>query len=245
MEQSVVSADAGARGSAAAACSQIFLSPTRAFEEVRRGAHWVWPFLICAVLSLIAFALLAPAQQIAFKDQMAQMQQKNPNLTPETLEKMRSVGQVVGIITAPVVVLVGLVISAAIFFAILQISGSGLDFKRVFRGLAYAGLINSGLGALVYGIAGFASYKAGHVETASDVFPRIGLDLIGGEGIVRGLLAAVNPFSIWWLVVLVYGFAALSGRSRAAVMGPVLAGGILWILVGGLLQGWQFSRAAG
>ena len=245
MEQSAVSADAGARGSAAAACSQIFLSPTRAFEQVRRGAPWVWPFLICAVLSLIAFALLSPGQKVGFQDQIAQMQQRNPNLTAETAEKMRGAFQIIGIVTAPVVVLGGLAISAAIFFAIFQISGAGLDYKRVFRGLAYAGLVNSGLGTLVYGIAGFAGYKAGHVETAGDVYPRLGLDLVGGEGVVRGLLATVNPFSIWWLVVLVYGFAALSGRSRAAVAGPVLAAGILWMLAGGLLQGWQFSRAAG
>jgi hypothetical protein len=245
MEQSAVSADAGARGSARVACSQIFLSPTRAFEEVRRGAPWVWPFLVCAVLSLIAFALLAPAQQVGFQEQMAQMQQRNPNLSAENLQKMRGVFQAIGILTAPVVVLGSLAVSAALFFAIFQISGWNLDYKRVFRALAYAGLVNSGLGTLVYGIAAFANYKAGHVETAGDVFPRLGLDLIGGEGIVRGLLAAVNPFSVWWLVVLVYGFAALSGRSRTAVMAPVLTGGVLWLLVGGLLQGWQFSRSAG
>jgi uncharacterized membrane protein YjjB (DUF3815 family) len=67
--------------------------------------------------------------------------------------------------------------------------------------------------------------------------PRVGLDLIGGEGFVRGILSTVNIFSIWWLVVLVFGFAVLTGRKPKQVAPAVIGAGIVWLILMGCMAG--------
>jgi len=240
MDRPEEQAVAGERGRASAACTHIFLSPTRAFDEIGRGAGWLWPFLVCLVLGLVIFVL---SFDIAMRAQLAEIQARNPQ-AGQNLESVRGFTMVMGILAVPVMLLAGLAISAGIFFAAFQVSGLGLGYKQIFRGVSYAALIYpAGISALVTGLL-IVVKRGGDTDlTLADLTPRIGLDLLGGDGVVRGLLSSVNPFSVWWLVVLVYGFARLSGRPRAAVLPAILGAGLLWMLATGALAGLRMPAA--
>ena len=80
---------------------------------------------------------------------------------------------------------------------------------------------------------------SGDVTGVADL-PRLGLDLVGGEGFVRGILSSFNLFTIWWLVILVYGLAVLSGRSPRQAMPAALVAGCVWLLLTGMLAGLAF-----
>jgi hypothetical protein len=248
MDPTEFAAPAEPRGSALVASTSIFLSPTRAFREIARGAPWIWPFLICVVVAIARLFLIAPAEEIVWQEQRAQIQERNPNLTPEAMDRMRGFTRVTQYVAAPLTTIVALVLSTCIFFLAFAVFGQGIGFKPVFRSMAYAALISFGAYALLTSVVVILQHRAGQIETAADVvLPRLGLDLLvpGADGHLRGILNAVNIFSIWWLVVLVYGFAALTGRPRGRVLAPVLVAGWLWILATGWLAGFAARSPAG
>ena len=100
-------------------------------------------------------------------------------------------------------------------------------------------MIGLGLSQIFAGIMLQVKARSEEITGVADL-PRYGLDLIGGEGFLRGVLGAFNIFSIWWLVVLVFGFAVLTGRKPSQAAPPVLGGGILWLALAGLAAGFSF-----
>lgn len=231
-----------ARGSARVACGSIFLAPARAFDEIGRGARWIWPFLIVVALVTIGNVLMMPAQEFAMNEQFEQARAQNPQMNEAAMQGMRTFGRIATFIFGPLFQLLGIVVAAGVFTAVFAIAGLGLSYKVVFRSLAYASLISSGLSFVVMGIVVALNWNAGRIETPADIVPRLGLDLLGGEGVVRGLLAVVNLFSIWWLAVLVVGTGRLLGRTPRSVATPVLLAGIVWLAITGLLLSFNFRQ---
>lgn len=236
------------RGSPLKAGSSIFLSPTRAFGEIDRGASWLWPLLICIVVGFARIFIIGPAADVVWEEQRAQMMARNPSITPEAADRFRSMGNIMQYVMVPVSTVVAILLAAALFFVVLRAFGVVVGFKKSLRGMAYASLVSFGAYSLLTSILVALKYRAGQIETAADVnLPRLGLDLLftGAEGHLRGMLNAVNLFSIWWLVVLVYGFAVLAGKPRGRVLAPVMVAGAVWIVFIGWLSGFAAQSPAG
>lgn len=232
-----------ARGSARIACASIFMAPARAFDEIGRGASWFWPFLLIVLLITIGNLLMLPANDFAMGEQFEQARSHNPDLSDSALQGMRTFGRIASFVLPPLFQLVGFAVAAGLFAAVFALSGIGLAYKTVFRSLAYAGLIGSGVSFLVMAVVVALNWNAGRIETAADIMPRLGLDLLGGHGVVRGLLAVVNVFSIWWLATLVVGVGRLVGRPPRSVAVPVVAAGILWLAISGLLMSLSLRQS--
>lgn len=222
-----------ARGSARIALTSVFLAPTRCFQEIGRGASWLAPFVLTALLAVAGVFLMRPLQEAAMRDRMAKAQQGNPNAD---MSGFATAGFVISLVTTPFGVLAMTALSGGVFFLVFRVARLGIGYKRVFTGLAYAGVVGAGVPNLLLGLLLHLKARAGPIEGVDDM-PRIGLDLLGGEGVLRGVLASISPFGIWWLVVLLYGFAALAGRAPGRMAAPVLAAGLLWLLGSGALNG--------
>lgn len=224
-----------AGGRASAALANVFLSPTRAFQEIARGASWVLPFVVNVVLGLVAVVLYRPMTEAVGQARLEQI----PEEQRAAAERMMGVQTTMQTVLAPAQTAIVFLLSALIFTGILRAMKMGIPYKRVFTGLCYAGLIPS-VGGVVQSF--LANRKAGSGEVAGmEDMPRFGLDLLGGNGFLRGLLSMVNPFSIWWLVVVVFGFAVLCGTTPQKATRPVLTAGLLWLLIGGLFYGLAFA----
>jgi hypothetical protein len=229
------------RGSARIALANVFLAPTRCFQEIGRGAPWLAPLALTAALAVLGTILARPLHDAASQERMARIQAQNPDAEIPDLGSMQFVFAIVGV---PIAILAMTALSAAVFLLVLRLSRVEVGYKRVFTGVAYAGIVGSGIAGLLVGLLVQLKARAGPLGGMDDM-PRIGLDLLGGEGILRSVLGSISPFSVWWLVVLVYGFAALSGRSAGRVALPVLAAGLLWLLGGGALNGFFAGLGGG
>src|SRR5439155_6892984 len=106
------------------------------------------------------YALSWPAQQAILQEHFARMQQQNPKLTPHDLENFRVVGLVGGVVGVVCVLLASLALSAGLFYLVFQMSGLGLGYQPILRGIAYSALIQSGLSSLVQGLVIFANDRA-------------------------------------------------------------------------------------
>ncbi len=228
-----------APGRAPVAAANVFLSPSRAFEEIRRGAGWGLPFLILVVVAVLAAVLSEPLQSAIAEGRLAQLSDAQREAAATQLR----VGTIVGYIVAPIQVAIVLLLSSLVFFAVLRPSGYELTYKQVFTGQTYAALISSGVGSLVVGLIIQTKARTGGLTGMADL-PRLGLDLLPVEGFWRGLLGAFNIFAVWWLVVLVFGYAALVRRAPRQMTGVVVTAGILWLLLGGALGGLGFLFAS-
>lgn len=226
-------------GRAAVAATNVFLSPSRAFDEIRRGAPWWVPFLILVILAVVAAALSQPLQTAIAEARLSQVAEAQR----EAASAQMRVGSIVALVFAPIQQAIGLLLCALVFLGVLRGAGHDLTFKQSFAAQCYAGLVSSGLGGLVMGLLIQMKARAGSMSGMADL-PRLGLDLLGGEGFARGLLGAFNPFAVWWLVILVYGFAAFLKRTPRQVTVTVLVAGILWLLLGGALAGVGYTFAS-
>jgi hypothetical protein len=223
-------------GRASVAAATVFLSPTRSFQEIRRGAGWLLPFLILVVVAVGAASLSQPLQTAIAEARMSQFSEAQR----EAAATQMRVGSIIGLVFAPVQVIIALLLSALVFLGVLRAAGHELSFKQIFTGQCYAGLISSALGSLVFGLLIRMKANQGELSGMGDL-PRMGLDLLGGEGFLRGFLSAFNLFAVWWLVVLVYGYAAMVGKKPRDMVAPVLGAGILWLVIGGALGGLGFA----
>lgn len=232
---STASAEADVRGNAAVALATVFFSPTRSFQEIARGASWLWGFLVTVVLSIVAGVVQSPFTQALSRARLATLSEQQR----EAAERTLGVQSTMQIVLAPIGVALGLLISSLVFLAVTRVMGLGVRFKSIFAGLSYAGII-TGVGGLVYAFLNRRVALAGDVSGIEDM-QRFGLDLvIPSQGFVRGVLAMISVFSIWWLVVLVYGFAVLAGRTpRQASAAVIIAGGV-WLLASGAMMGAGF-----
>jgi hypothetical protein len=228
-------APGAAPGRTAAALAAVFLSPTRAFEQVARGAGWLVPFVLNVILTLATALLQRPFFEAMTAAQLARV----PEAQREAAAQTAGIQSTFQIVLAPAQTAIAMLLSAGLFVAVSRGFGWRTRFKTLWTGLCYASLVPVA-GSVVAGFLTRMKSASGELESMADL-PRMGLDLVGGEGFVRGMLAAVNPFSIWWLVIVVYGMRVLADP-QARRLAPVgLTGGILWIVLTGLLAGLGFA----
>ena len=175
-----------------------------------------------------------PYIEVLGQAQLAQM----PEEHRQAAERMVGAQPTMQVVFTPVIMAIIFLVSALVFLGIGRAMGLRLRFKPLFAGMSYAGLITS-LGAIVASFLLRRGALSGSITAAQDT-PRIGLDLVGGEGFVRGILSQFNVFTIWWLVVLVYGVAVLAGRSPRQALPAVLVAGCLLLVLGGLLAGFSY-----
>jgi hypothetical protein len=230
-----------ARGSARVAMASVFLAPTRAFQEIARGAGWFWPWIVTSVMMLVGMVLSQPLQDALTEQRLSQLNEAQREAAAAHSGAMK-IGQYINMGVAPLFLLVGLALSALVFVGFLR--SRGLTFKAAMRGLAYAGLIGTGLGQIVSGIAIQLKARSSGISSMDDM-PRLGLDLLGGHGLLRGVLSAFNVFTIWWFVVLVFGFAVLTNRKPGAIAAPTILAGGIWLVLMGLLGGLFIKLAGG
>lgn len=226
-------------GRAGVAAATVFLSPTRSFDEIRRGAGWLLPFLILVVVAILAAYLSQPLQTAIAEARLSQLSEAQR----EAAAGQMRIGSIVGLIFAPLQVIIALLLSALVFLGVLRAAGNELTYKQVFTGQCYAALVTSALGGLIFAVLIQMKASKGELSSMADL-PRLGLDLLGGEGFLRGFLSAFNIFAIWWLVVLVYGYAALVAKKPRQTLGAVLGAGLLWLVIGGALGGLGFAFAS-
>ncbi len=206
----------------------VFVSPVRTFAAIAARPTWILPVAIGAAVSLPLSELILSktdwravvSAQIAASGQKISEAQLESSI--ETARKLSWVWDLFAVL-APVVFTL---IIAAVFWAACHAFGWEVRFKQSLGITAHAylpGVLYSiGLGAVLWNRTTVDPQKVG------DLLPtNLGYFAQGTDKVTHGLLASVDLFSFWTMVLLVLGLAVAAKASRGRMAALVVT---LWAL---------------
>lgn len=217
-----------------------YVAPSKTFTDILRNASWWLPFLLGIVISLVF--VYSVDRQIGF-DQVAEA---NINRSAQTQQRMSSLpeaqrAQTMHTIAAstriisyayPVVALIIALIAAGMLMVSFNFGlGATATFKQYLAVWFYAGLPYI-IKYLIAAIAIFAGASAEQFDMSNPVGTNVGWYLSSDVPMwLRTLFSSVDIFTIWVVVLLVFGCAIVARvkRSSAAV---IVVGWWLLIILG-------------
>lgn len=226
--------------------TNTFTAPSKTFEDIRRGNRsWWLPLIVLAILSYIFFAVVV--QRVGIQQVMDNQIRLNPraqeqmaNATPEQRAKANNfwVGFTKGMFVAGP--LVGLAVAAVIALGLLAtinfIFGGKAKYGQVFAVTYYAWLpmtVKYLLGIVVL-YAGMAP-ESFNVKNFSPTNAGAFLDPVGTNKALYALATSFDIVTIWTLVLLGIGLAAVAGVKRRSGYIAVFGWWALFVLIG---AGW-------
>ena len=220
----------------------VYVAPTKTFEDIRRNASWWAPLLV--VVASFALLAFAASQKVGWE----QLQENRLRLAPKQAEKLDQLKQqhpdqydkqmqiatkVTAIVTyaLPVFIFIGIIVIAAILLATLNFGfGGDLHFGPVMAVVTYAHMpvvIKNVLAALtLFGGANPESFTMENPLASNLSFlaqPGKPLYTIG---------TALDVFTIWMLVLTGIGLACISKHKRGTTFSVVFGWWLFVTLIG-------------
>jgi hypothetical protein len=205
----------------------VFIAPSKTFEDLRRNSSWWVPWLISAVFTVI-FSVIA-VQKIDMArfvqeqiDRSPSAQKRMERLTPEQRAQGMAVQATITKVTfyvAPVfAMLFGLICAAVLMFVFNFMLGAEVPFSRAMAIVFYAGL--TGIVATVLLIVSFmTSADPSTIDIARNPMPtNLGFFMDpDGNKVLYGLASAIDIFKLWFVALLGLGFSVASSNRKPSV----------------------------
>lgn len=206
----------------------VLTAPARTFAAIAERPTFVVPLLLLAVLGAVAVNITFT--KVDPQDFVRQMEEQGrdlpPNVDTSTILKFsRWAGTAGALLISPFTY----VIVALLFWALLRMLGSDMDFKRSLAVTSHA-FLPFGLAALIGVPVALARDTISLEEVQAGQFLQSNLGILAGEDtsqVVKALLSSVDVFSIWCIVLLAIGYRIVAKVSKGAAWGSVLA---IWAL---------------
>lgn len=211
-------------------CIDIFTSPSEVFAR-RQNANWFVPMII---VTAVVFAIYLGTRSLTqsvfdadFARGMATAMRKNPQLTPDQIEKGKGAAQMFFLIAflfaVPVATvfvgfclwLVGKLFDATIGFGAALVIAAYAEFPKIFQPI---------VGAL---IAFFSDPSTLTSVTKITASPAHFLDISTTSPLLLVLLSRFDVFTIWCTILLGIGLAVIGKIPRSKAM---IAAVIVWAL---------------
>jgi len=225
---------------------RIFTRPAQAWAGLETRAQWWFPLVIMIVVyGTFTYTLhdraIAP-DQVAAYEAMVESGQMSPTAAAQAEQQMTGpTGRIISaaswMIMAPIIYLL---YALAVWFGVSFLLGTKLPFRRAFEVVTWSSLVMIPALALTAYLAwNQQSMRAVHIGWAALLPEAEPSKMMTG---VASFLDAMGPFSIWSLVVTIFGATALSGAPRKNVAWVVAGLYVVFALCGALLAG-MFSPA--
>lgn len=216
----------GSGGSSLADVFKVLYEPTAVFERVREKPSFLVPYLVICVVQIAIYFVNMPFLRAGMAAQMA----SRPAGGPDPSKFLW-----IGAVFIPVGFAIGLLIGAGILWVLVSVFGGEAKFSRLMSVTAYSAVPSVVLLAIV-GTVVLHVQGVGQITSPQDMQPALGLDLLapGATGFVGAALRAVNPFTIWGLVLTAIGVSTTHRLSKQTgyivatvsfLIGVVIAGG--------------------
>jgi hypothetical protein len=211
----------------------VLFAPTETFADIARKPDILVPLLLFIVLGYVTMFINMPRMdfEAAFSQQAEMMRKQNPNMSDSDVQRMENISksmmkvmQFIG----PLFAVIWWLIVALVLFGAFRIMGGDLGFKQSFSATLYAWMpltIFSIIMTVVIVMRG--SIDPTHVATVVKSNPAFLVDL-KEQPVLYSLLSSFDVFTIWTIVLLIFGFAAASKFSRAKSAAIVLS---LWFVM--------------
>jgi membrane protein, antimicrobial resistance system len=212
---------------------RVLFSPTEVFERVRERPKFLVPALgVAAIVTLLSY-LMMPFTQAAMASRMAEIAQQNPTAAAQATKF-----QSIGIVFAPITVfIVLLVVAGFLWLLVMLLAGGDAKYKTLLSVATY-----TALPSILLQAAGLLVLKMKGVEAVSsmqDLRPPLGLNLLApnATGFMGALLAGVNPFAIWSMVLTAIGIAVTHKTSKGSAYTVAIVAMLLGLLIGAAFAG--------
>jgi len=215
----------------------IFINPSASvrYQRAQGKLAWLPPLVLAAAVSIALSYLLRPMlEQAMYNDLLEQMAEQKARESMDVIRGTLSFSMVM----TPVMLAVMLAISGALVLAFGTLLGSRIMFPDAFTLLAHCSLI-----PLLAQVAQAIVVKTrGSLNSMIGMQPAFGFDLLlpdDAPRLLQGLLNYFSFFTVWYIVILGLGFAALAGVSKAkgfAMTAPVWLLGLVFALAGSLVR---------
>ncbi len=223
--------------------SNAFSAPSKTFEDIKRGnASWWMPFLLFVLIGTALWAAVnAKVDWVQVAENGVKMSPKAADaldkLSPEQREnQIRVSSNIQKAIwgAAPVGVLLLDLIAAGVLVASINFGfGGKATFGKTLAVVWYAGL--PGLVKLVLGAVGlFAGVAPDAFLPSNPAGTNLGyyLNPTDTNRILYSLAIAVDPITIWSLVLTAIGISIVAGTKRSAGYTIVFGWWVLMLIVG-------------
>jgi hypothetical protein len=200
----------------------VFVSPEPTMQDIAARPSWLLPLIIVAIVSSVGGFFLKDA---IVQQQLEAMEKRN--MTVEQIEQSRPMMEKMINITAPLFGLIGTPVTYVIIAAIAMFVGSVIlggetKFAKLFSVICWSGLIT--VLSSVINIPVMVNRQA--LESATSL--NILLSPDAKDTFIYNLLSQVDLFTIWWIVVVGFGFAAVYKFSTRKAMTTVF---IVWAII--------------
>lgn len=214
----------------------VFIDPAETVRRIRGNKlAWALPILLGGLVLGIYNFTVPPLAMLAMRNDPP------PGLDPSKLDQMVGAMQTmarISTITAPVMFALMTLMGAAVIFAMSVVLTVNIRFPDLFNLVAHVGLIN----ALQTTAHLIVLRGKGDSIVRADLVPSFGLDMLLSEGapkLLHGFVGFFSIFTIWHIVVMAIGYAALGGISKGKAFvatAPSWMIGLVFALIGSLFR---------
>lgn len=208
----------------------VLFSPDATFASIARKPDWVVPLVLLLIVSLAAGVIMAP--RIDFGSATREAMEQNKNMKQEQIDRaVKMTSSIAKVMTylSPVLSLIGLLIISGVLLLAFRLFGGEGDFKQAFSVVCYSSIptiIKSVVTLIIIVV------KGGIIPAtmlATLVRSNLGFLVdMKTNPMAFALLSSIDIFSIWFLALLIIGFAYVSRLSKAKSAVIVIS---LWIVV--------------
>lgn len=223
----------------------VWFSPGAAFAEIGGAPRILVPILLLALLAGLNSYMLT--ERIGYENVVRKQMESvanaglmSENQAEEAISKATTPaaamqGKIQGFVSAAIVILVFLLITAGLFKAFSAIMGVGNTFKQVLSVTAYSFLAIALIHTLVFAASIYLKDP-----TEIDMFNPVGSNLgailalmgVSLPKFVMGLASFIDIFSIWRLSLLAIGYSTVSRKMKVGTAAIFL---IILYVIGALI----------
>lgn len=208
----------------------VLFSPDTTMASIARRPDFVLPLVLLLITALAAGVIMAP--RIDFGAATREAMEQNKNVSQDQVEKAVKITNTMGKIftyLAPILSLIGLLVIAGILLLAFRLFGGEGDFKQAFSVTCYASVpsIIKSVITLIIILARGSIIPAQELATLVRTNPGFLADMKTNP-MAFAFLSSFDIFSIWFLALMIIGFAYLSRLSKAKSAAIIIS---LWIVV--------------
>jgi hypothetical protein len=225
----------------------VLFSPGETFADIARKPDIIVPLLVMIIIGYVTTALTAPRMDFSAitAQQAEQMRKQNPNMSDADIERMERITASFTKVTvwiSPILAVVWYLIIALLLWGGVRLMGGEGTFKQAFSATVYSWFPMVLFGIIVtIVILARGTFDPTQMATIVKSNPAFLVDM-KEQPILFSLLGNFDVFTIWTVVLLIFGFAAVSKLPKGKVAAIVL---VLWAVFILLRLGGAAIGAAG
>jgi hypothetical protein len=195
-------------------------APAKTFQEIAWRPDITVPLILLVLVSYLTLAVVAPRMDwdAVTAKQVEQVKKKNPNMSEADIQRMGKISKSVGSVMAwvsPLLMVLWYLLMAGVLLLAFRLMGGEGNFKQALSATLYAWLpmiLLSIVTAIVVAMRG--SFDPTTAATLVKSNPAFLVDM-QEHPVLFSFLSSFDLFTVWTLVLLVFGFSSLSKLSRA------------------------------